>query len=122
MSITNWRAREKQQRKDDILDAAEKLFFSKGYDNISMNDIAKEVGLNRATIYLYFDNKEELCLAIVLRGVQILNKLIKNQVKTATHSKKYMHLDLPIQCFFSHIPNMFKFTIYFNQEDLIHQV
>ena len=48
------------------MDAAEKLFFSKGYDDVSLDDIAQEAELNRATIYLYFENKEDLCFAVIL--------------------------------------------------------
>ncbi len=81
MSIANWKEREKEQRRNDILDAAEKLFFSKGYDNVSMSGIAKKVGLGKATLYIYFDNKEELFFAVVLRGVKILNTMIKEKVE-----------------------------------------
>ena len=45
MSITDRREREKKQRQHDIINAAEKLFFSKGYDEVSMKDIALEVEL-----------------------------------------------------------------------------
>jgi TetR/AcrR family transcriptional regulator len=65
--------REKKQRRSDIINAAEKLFFSRGYDNVSMNDIASEVELSKATLYLYFKDKESLFFAIVLRGAKILN-------------------------------------------------
>jgi len=81
MSVSNWKEREREQRRDDILDAAETLFFSKGYDNVSMNSIAKEVGLGKSTLYIYFDNKEELFYAVVLRGVNILATLIKEKVE-----------------------------------------
>lgn len=85
MSVAKWREREKEQRRTEIIDAAEKLFFSRGYDNVSMKDIAGEVELSKATLYLYFENKEELFFAIVLRGIQILYKLVKegfNKEKT----------------------------------------
>jgi len=39
-----------------------------------MDDIAREVELNKATIYLYFENKEALFTTIVLRGVRILKE------------------------------------------------
>jgi TetR/AcrR family transcriptional regulator len=81
MSVSNWKEREREQRRNDILDAAETLFFSKGYDNVSMNGIAKEVGLGKATLYIYFNNKEELFFAVVLRGVIILNTMIKEKVE-----------------------------------------
>ena len=81
MAVSNWKEREREQRRGDILDAAETLFFSKGYDNVSMNSIAKEVGLGKATLYIYFDNKEELFYGVVLRGVSILNTMIKEKVE-----------------------------------------
>lgn len=74
MGIAERKQREKEQRKTDILDAAERLFFSLGYEDVSMENIARDVELNKATIYLYFKNKESLFAAIVLRGVHILQK------------------------------------------------
>lgn len=81
MTIADRKAREKEQRRTDIINAAEKLFFSEGYDNVSMEDIAKDVELNRATLYLYFKNKETLYLAIVRRAVQQLYDLTDERVK-----------------------------------------
>lgn len=72
MGITERKKREKERRRMDILDAAEKLFFSRSYEDVSMDDIAREVELNKATLYLYFKNKEALYASIVLRGVEIL--------------------------------------------------
>jgi TetR/AcrR family transcriptional regulator len=81
MSIQDRREREKEQRRNDILKAAEKLFLSREYEDVSMNDIANEVELSKATLYLYFENKEELFFAIVLQGTEILNSMIKKAVK-----------------------------------------
>ena len=86
MSLIARKELEKEQRRMDILNAAEKLFFSKGYDNVSLNEIAKEVKLGRSTLYLYFENKEELFFAIVLRGAQILHGIILNKSKKAKNS------------------------------------
>jgi TetR/AcrR family transcriptional regulator len=88
MAISDRRKREKVQRRQAIIDAAESLFFLRGYDNVSMNDIAEEVELNRATIYLYFENKEALYFAVVLRGVRLLNKMIKSNVETTADAQK----------------------------------
>ena len=74
MGISERRQREKEQRKTDIIDAAERLFFSRSYEDVTMDDIAREVELNKATIYLYFKNKETLYATIVLRGIQILKE------------------------------------------------
>jgi len=75
MGITERKKREKEQRKKEILDAAETLFFSLEYDNVSMDEIATIAELNKATLYLYFRNKEALFSAIVLRGIRILNTM-----------------------------------------------
>lgn len=80
MTIADRKAREKEQRRTDITDAAEKLFFSRGYDSVSMEDIARQVELNRATLYLYFKNKESLYLAIVLRAVRQLDQITRERV------------------------------------------
>ena len=74
MALSDRRQREKEQRRKDILDAAEIHFFSRGYEEVSMDDIAREVELNKATIYLYFAGKEALYAAIVLRGIAILQE------------------------------------------------
>ncbi|MFA6672250.1 TetR/AcrR family transcriptional regulator [Methanoculleus sp. UBA430] len=74
MGIAERRRREKEQRKAEIIDAAERLFFARSYEDVSMDDIAHEVELNKATIYLYFKNKEALFATIVLRGVRILTE------------------------------------------------
>jgi TetR/AcrR family transcriptional regulator len=74
MGIADRRQREKEMRRTAILDAAERLFFSRGYEDVSMDEIAREVELNKATIYLYFKNKEALFAGIVLRGIRILQK------------------------------------------------
>ena len=74
MGIADRRQREKEQRKNQIVDAAERLFFSRSYEDVSMDEIAREVELNKATIYLYFKNKETLFATIVLRGIGILKE------------------------------------------------
>jgi AcrR family transcriptional regulator len=83
MLTTDRRKREKEHRRNDIINAAENLFFSKGFENVSLNEIANEVHLGRSTIYLYFENKEELFFAIVLRGAIILHNLVQKEVKNS---------------------------------------
>ncbi len=58
MSTADRREREKEKRRNDIIDVAEKLIFSKGYENVTMDDIARETELARGTLYLYFKNKD----------------------------------------------------------------
>lgn len=109
MSVANWKEREKEQRRNDILDVAENLFFSKGYDNVSMSGIAKKVGLGKATLYIYFDNKEELFFAVVLRGVRILNTMVKEKVEKAdTGLEKLVAFKKTYDKFIKYYPDYFK--------------
>ncbi len=81
VAIKEIKEQEKEQRRNYIVDAAEKLFFSRGYDNVSMDDIANAAEFNKATLYLYFKNKESLFFNVVLRGIKILNAMIEEEIK-----------------------------------------
>jgi AcrR family transcriptional regulator len=64
--------RERLAREGEILDAAEKVFGSKGYEGALMDDIAREAQFTRKTLYQHFGGKEELLSAVILRGFRLL--------------------------------------------------
>ena len=72
MGIAERKEREKLQRRFDIIDAAEKIFFTKGFESATMDDVAMEAELSKGTLYLYFKSKEDLQFAIFMRGLDIL--------------------------------------------------
>lgn len=74
MGIEERKKREKQRRRSQIVDAAEKIIFAKGLEQATMDEIAEEAELSKGTLYLYFKNKNELYLAITQRGSDILNE------------------------------------------------
>jgi TetR/AcrR family transcriptional regulator len=80
MSTTDRKEREKALRYEAIVNTAEQLFFSRGFENVTMEDIAKELELAKGTLYLYFKNKDELYFAIVLRGLGIMNRMFRESV------------------------------------------
>jgi len=59
-----------EERKNEILDAAEKLFYQKDYTKTTIVDILKAVGIAKGTFYYYFTSKEEVLDAIVDRYIQ----------------------------------------------------
>lgn len=69
---------------DRILDAAEALFAARGYAGTSVRDIANAVGLNPASLYNHFANKEALYEAVLERGVRPLVELLEEAVKEET--------------------------------------
>jgi AcrR family transcriptional regulator len=66
-----------------ILDAAERLLVRYGYKKMTIDDIAKEVGIGKGTIYLHFNSKEEIALArierVILRLKQRLRDIARGQ-------------------------------------------
>lgn len=81
MGTTERRLREKERRRNGIIEAAEKVFFRKGFDNASMDEVAAEAELSKGTLYLYFPNKYELEFAIGLRGFEILAGKLKRAIR-----------------------------------------
>ncbi|MCL2035472.1 MAG: TetR/AcrR family transcriptional regulator [Oscillospiraceae bacterium] len=59
--------KEADERKSEILDAAEALFSEKGYDETSISDIIEKVGVARGTVYYHFKSKEDVLNAIIER-------------------------------------------------------
>ena len=75
MGIAERKEREKQQRKEDIINAAEIVFFTKGFESATMDDIAEKVELSKGTLYLYFKGKEDLHLAVALKAIGLMNTM-----------------------------------------------
>lgn len=65
--------KEAEERRNEILDAANELFGQKGFDGTSTNDILGKVGIARGTLYYHFKSKEDIMDALIERyNVNIL--------------------------------------------------
>lgn len=71
------RERERQARLDAIVEAAERLFFSKGYETATMDDVAHEAQFSKRTVYLYCSGKEELYFEVMARGYRRLLGMLR---------------------------------------------
>jgi AcrR family transcriptional regulator len=72
----------KEVARNKIIQAATSTFSKKGYYDSSMDDIAKEVGVTKATLYLYFKSKKELLKAISLSENQTLREMLQESFET----------------------------------------
>ena len=72
MGTLERKIRERIVRENVILDAAEEVFFSQGFDHSTMDDVAKTAELSKGSLYNYFENKNELCIGIVGRSLRLL--------------------------------------------------
>lgn len=76
----------KPEQADRMLTAAARLFGTQRYHEVRMDDLAAEAGVGKGTIYRYFEDKDELYLALLARASQQLNERIRAGVACATTS------------------------------------
>ncbi|MFW6181976.1 MAG: TetR/AcrR family transcriptional regulator [Spirochaetota bacterium] len=77
MGTAERRLREKEARHNSIVGAARALFLEKGLEATTMEDIAREAELSKGTLYLYFENKEELIYALLLEVLEGLKERVE---------------------------------------------
>jgi AcrR family transcriptional regulator len=88
MGIQERKEREKLQRRNNIIEAAEKTFFTKGFENSTMDDVAEAAELSKGTLYLYFESKEELFSEIAKRGQQLLEEYFIKAIQNKENGLK----------------------------------
>lgn len=119
MGIAERKEREKERRRNDIIDAAEQVFFTKGRTVATMDDVAEEAELSKGTLYLYFKNKEDLYLAVCLRGFEILESYFNDAVKRhKTGIRKIRAIGSAYRQFSLDHPDHFNALIYFESHEM----
>lgn len=88
MGLKERRAREKQARRRQIIDAARALLFEKGLEATSINQIAKRAELAVGTIYFYYSSKEELFAELQEEGLQLLMEEIHQATSVVDDPKE----------------------------------
>ena len=85
-------ARRKQEapaiHRKRIASAAHILFHENGISSVTMDDIAKTAGYSKATLYVYFQNKEELVSFLVLESMQKLYDAILSALESHTDTQE----------------------------------
>lgn len=66
--------RERISREEYIIDSAEEVIAAKGFDASTMDEIAEKAEVGKGTLYLHFNSKTAIYLAICVRGGKILNR------------------------------------------------
>lgn len=70
--LTDRRREEKDRRRNEILDAAAAAAAEGGFDGITMDQVARRARLSRALVYVYFEDKAALYLALCERALELL--------------------------------------------------
>lgn len=95
--------------RDNILDAAKRLFEQQGINETTMNDIAKEADYSKATIYAYFKSKDEIYNNIVCEYMKLLKDNLQETIQNNLGFE---------QCYFAICSSLVefaeKYSFYFN--------
>lgn len=80
MSIEERRREEKEERRRSIVEAAETVLAQKGREAMTMSDIAEEARLSRSLLYVYFEDMDDIVLALTLRALRSLRQQFESAV------------------------------------------
>ena len=68
MPVLERRQREKEARRQQILDAARDLFFDRGFEGTTIDEIAQRTEISKGAVYLHFPSKEEIYFTLPRPG------------------------------------------------------
>ncbi len=88
MGVKERKERERQQRANDILEAARRLFEAKGFLNTTLQDVAKEAEISVGLIYRYFESKEDIFASLALKGAEEFDAAVESILKRALSGRK----------------------------------
>jgi TetR/AcrR family transcriptional regulator len=109
MSTLARREKEKLQRRNDILEAAEELFDEKGFESATIAEIARKTELSKGTIYLYFQSKDELLLAVCVKGIAGFREELEDAARRKRGlENKIKSVYLAYIEFFLEVPHVFR--------------
>ncbi|HHI87795.1 MAG TPA: TetR/AcrR family transcriptional regulator [Candidatus Cloacimonetes bacterium] len=115
----NRKEKEMLARRNAIIDAAEELFFSKGFERVTMEEIAKKAEFTRPTLYAYFNNKVELYVVIFTKISLLRWNMLNGAMaqKDTGYDKLYAFGDAYYE-FAIQYPEYLKFMLYWDHYGL----
>ncbi|MFA7073651.1 MAG: TetR/AcrR family transcriptional regulator [Endomicrobiaceae bacterium] len=72
-----------EHTKNEIIDAAQKLFQKYGIDKTTMDDIARDIGKGKSSLYYYYASKEDVFYAVVSKERDEVLSSVKSAIKDA---------------------------------------
>jgi AcrR family transcriptional regulator len=85
-------ARVKEQREQEILDAARRLLAERGYDEMTMDELAEAVGISKPTLYQHFKSKDDLIANVVMSALTTLEQ----HLHEATEANPIQQIEMAI--------------------------
>jgi AcrR family transcriptional regulator len=113
--IAERRGEEKERRRAEILDAAEALYAEKGWDALTVDQVARSARLSRALVYVYFRDKEELLFAIGERAMGLLrDRFVAAAAKHAAGMEQVAAIGQAYMAYANEFPHYFDFCSRFH--------
>jgi TetR/AcrR family transcriptional regulator len=123
MGIKERKEREKEARREEIVGAAEKIFFEKGLAQATMDDIAEAAELSKGTLYLYYKSKEDLYLSVAMKGSEILCQMFLRIIESGEPTiKMIFDLGEAYYEYFKTYRNYFRMYYFFENPQVQSQV
>ena len=115
--------REKAIRREAILEAAKSVFFEKGYQAATMDQIAEKVELSKGSLYLHFPSKEELYISLLVEGLAELCKRFDRAFQESRGwEEKLLRIADAYYGFYQENPNYFKILFFFQHGEIASKV
>jgi len=113
--IAERRSEEKERRRGEILDAATALYAEKGWDAVTMDQVARSARLSRALVYVYFRDKDELLFAIGERAMlELRERFVAAAAGAATGMDKVQAIGRAYMQYAHDLPHYFDVCSRFN--------
>jgi AcrR family transcriptional regulator len=77
VGVKERKERERRRRSNDIVEAARRVFETKGFLNTTLQDVAKEAEISVGLIYRYFQSKEDIFASLALKGAEHFDSRIE---------------------------------------------
>lgn len=96
--------RRKEDRPDEIADAAFEAFAADGFERTRLDDVARRAGVSKGLLYVYYKTKEELFKAVIRRVVSPYVDTLSQRLEQSEESAEAL-LRGPVQSFMQQLPD-----------------
>lgn len=103
-----------EETKNQILKSAGKLFAKKGYDTVTIREIAKDAGCSHTTIYLYFKDKEALLHQLSMPSLHELHQQLQRISNVKAQSPEEKLKEISREYIYFCLSNRNMYDIFFN--------
>lgn len=121
MGITERRKREKDLRRELAMDAAMAIYNEEGYHAITMEKIAERCEISRASLYLYFKNKDEILIDAIVNHMEYFTDLLQDLYDNRERLRDNLLKELwgRFIDFYKKEPETFNASLYFQNREMI---